>query len=95
MIQNVANGRIDEILKVRNCGFIQPSNKFGLDMDRLTIASMILPACSVDSASSDLTEIFSSPYRKNRAANPSQSGLIYVEQVMGDMTLEMSVAMST
>jgi hypothetical protein len=93
MIQNVANGRI-EVKSWKNPEIVvsawQPSNKVGLDMEqadnRIDVTASVLDNSAPDS---DLTEnIQLTVPEETELQIKSQSGLIYVEQVMGDMTLE-------
>jgi hypothetical protein len=93
MIQNVANGRI-EVKSWKNPEIVvsawQPSNKIGLDMEqadnRIDVTASVLDNSAPDS---DLTEnIQLTVPEETELQIKSQSGLIYVEQVMGDMTLE-------
>jgi DUF4097 and DUF4098 domain-containing protein YvlB len=94
MIQNVANGRI-EVRSGKNNQEIQvsgtrASDKIAVDIeqvgDRIEITSSILdPAAS----QSDLqTNIMLSVPEETELQLKTQTGLIYVEQVMGDMKLE-------
>jgi len=93
MIQNVANGRI-EVKSWKNPEIVvsawQPSNKVGLDMEqadnRIDVTASVLDNSAPDS---DLTEnIQLTVPEETELQIKSQSGLIYVEQVIGDMTLE-------
>src|SRR5437016_2401527 len=93
MIQNVANGRI-EVKSWKNSEVVvsasQPSNKIGLDMeqagDRIDVTANIIDASAQDT---DLSENIQLTVPENTELQiKSQSGLIYVEQVVGDMTLE-------
>jgi len=93
MIQNVANGRI-EVKSWKNPEIVilasQPSNKIGLDLeqadDRIDVTAAVLDASA---ASSELTEnIQLTVPEETELQIKTQSGLIYVEQVVGDMTLE-------
>jgi len=93
MIQNVANGRI-EVKSWKNPEVVvsasQPSNKIGLDMEqadnRIDVTASIIDASAQDS---DLSEnIQLTVPEETELQIKSQSGLIYVEQVLGDMTLE-------
>src|SRR5258707_2062184 len=93
MIQNVANGRI-EVKSWKNPEVVvsasQPSNKIGLDMeqadDRIDVTANILDPSAQEA---DLSEnIQLTVPEETELQIKSQSGLIYVEQVVGDMTLE-------
>jgi len=93
MIQNVANGRI-EVKSWKNPEVVvsasQPSNKIGLDMEqaenRIDVTASVLDASAQES---DLSEnIQLTVPEETELQIKSQSGLIYVEQVLGDMTLE-------
>jgi DUF4097 and DUF4098 domain-containing protein YvlB len=93
MIQNVANGRI-EVKSWKNPEVVvaasQPANKIGLDMEqvdnRIDVTASVLDASAQES---DLTEnIQLTVPEETELQIKSQSGLIYVEQVLGDMTLE-------
>jgi len=93
MIQNVANGRI-EVKSWKNPEIVvsasQPSNKIGLDMEqadnRIDVTASIVDASAQES---ELTEnIQLTVPEETELQIKSQSGLIYVEQVLGDMTLE-------
>jgi Putative adhesin len=93
MIQNVANGRI-EVKTSKNSEVVvsasQPSNKIGLDMeqagDRIDVTANIIDASAQDT---DLSENIQLTVPESAELQiKSQSGLIYVEQVVGDMTLE-------
>src|SRR5258707_8715741 len=93
MIQNVANGRI-EVKSWKNPEVVvsasQPSNKIGLDMeqadDRIDVTANILDPSAQEA---DLSEnIQLTVPEETELQIKSQSGLIYVEQVRGDMTLE-------
>ena len=93
MIQNVANGRI-EVKSWKNPEVVvsasQPSNKIGLDMEqadnRIDVTASIIDASAQDA---DLSEnIQLTVPEETELQIKSQSGLIYVEQVLGDMTLE-------
>src|SRR5438477_4707350 len=93
MIQNVADGRI-EIKSWKNPEVVvsasQSSNKIGLDMeqadDRIEVTANILePAAQA----SDLSEnIQLTVPEETELQIKTQTGLIYVEQVIGDMKLE-------
>ena len=93
MIQNVADGRI-EIKSWKNPEVVvsasQSSNKIGLDMeqadDRIEVTANILdPAAQA----SDLSEnIQLTVPEETELQIETQTGLIYVEQVIGDMKLE-------
>ena len=93
MIQNVADGRI-EVKSWKNPEVVvlasQPSNKIGLDLeqadDRIDVTANILDASA---AASDLTENLQLTVPEETELQiKTQSGLIYVEQVLGDMKLE-------
>jgi len=93
MIQNVANGRI-EVKSWKNPEVVvsasQPSNKIGLDMEqadnRIDVMASVLDSSAQES---DLSENIQLTVPEETALQiKSQSGLIYVEQVLGDMTLE-------
>src|SRR6266850_2220453 len=93
MIQNVANGRI-EVKSWKNPEVVvsasQPSNKIGLDVeqadDRIDVTANILDPSAQEA---DLSEnIQLTVPEETELQIKSQSGLIYVEQVLGDMTLE-------
>ena len=93
MIQNVANGRI-EVKSWKNPEVVvsasQPSNKIGLEMeqadDRIDVTATVLDSSGQES---DLSEnIQLTVPEETELQIRSQSGLIYVEQVLGDMTLE-------
>ena len=93
MIQNVANGRI-EVKSWKNPAVVvsasQPSNKIGLDMEqadnRIDVTASVLDSSAQES---DLSEnIQLTVPEETELQIKSQSGLIYVEQVLGDMTLE-------
>ena len=93
MIQNVANGRI-EVKSWKNPEIVvsasQPSNKIGLDMEQADNRIDVTASIADPSAQeSDLTEnIQLTVPEETELQIKSQSGLIYVEQVLGDMTLE-------
>jgi len=93
MIQNVANGRI-EVKSWKNPEVVvsasQPSNKIGLDMEQADNRIDVMPSVIDSSAQeSDLSEnIQLTVPEETELQIKSQSGLIYVEQVLGDMTLE-------
>ena len=93
MIQNVANGRIEvkswknsEVDVVAN----QNSNKIAIDMeqagDRIDVTETILDA-SAQPIELETSLQLSVP-EETELQLKTQTGLIYVEQVMGDMTLE-------
>src|SRR5215469_8820735 len=93
MIQNVADGRI-EVKSWKNPEIVilasQPSNKIGLDMeqadDRIDVTANVLDSSA---AAADLTEnIQLTVPEETELQIKTQSGLIYVEQVLGDMKLE-------
>jgi len=93
MIQNVANGRI-EVKSWKNPEVVvsasQPSNKIGLDMEqadnRIDVTASIIDASAQDSDLSENMQL--TVPEETELQIKSQSGLIYVEQVLGDMTLE-------
>jgi DUF4097 and DUF4098 domain-containing protein YvlB len=93
MIQNVANGRI-EVKSWKNSEVVvsasQGSDKVGLDMeqadDRIEVTASILNASAQES---DLSEnIQLTVPEETELQIKTQTGLIYVEQVLGDMKLE-------
>jgi DUF4097 and DUF4098 domain-containing protein YvlB len=93
MIQNVANGRI-EVKSWKNLEVVvsaeQPSNKVGLDMeqadDRIEVTANVLDTSAQES---DLSENIQLTVPENTELQiKTQTGLIYVEQVLGDMKLE-------
>jgi hypothetical protein len=93
MIQNVANGRI-EVKSWKNSEVVvfasQSSDKIGLDMEqadeRIEITANILDPSAPQS---DLTEnIQLTVPEETELQIKTQTGLIYVEQVIGDMKLE-------
>jgi len=93
MIQNVANGRI-EVKSWKNSEVVvsasQSSDKIGLDMEqadeRIEITANILDSSAPQS---DLTEnIQLTVPEETELQIKTQTGLIYVEQVIGDMKLE-------
>jgi len=93
MIQNVANGRI-EVKSWKNPEVVvsaeQPSNKVGLDMeqadDRIEVTANILDTSAPES---DLSENIQLTVPEDTELQiKTQTGLIYVEQVLGDMKLE-------
>jgi DUF4097 and DUF4098 domain-containing protein YvlB len=93
MIQNVANGRI-EVKSWKNPEVVvsasQSSDKIGLDMeqadDRIEVTANILDPSAQQS---DLTEnIQLTVPEETELQIKTQTGLIYVEQVIGDMKLE-------
>src|SRR5258705_1318823 len=93
MIQNVANGRI-EVKSWKNSEVVvsasQSSGKIGLDMEqadeRIEITANILDPSAQQS---DLTEnIQLTVPEETELQIKTQTGLIYVEQVIGDMKLE-------
>lgn len=93
LIQNVANGRI-EVKSWKNPEVVvsaeQPSNKVGLDMeqadDRIEVTANILDTAA---QGSDLSENIQLTVPENTELQiKTQTGLIYVEQVLGDMKLE-------
>ena len=93
MIQNVANGRI-EVKSWKNSEVVvsasQSSDKIGLDMEqadeRIEITANILDPSAQQS---DLTaNIQLTVPEETELQIKTQTGLIYVEQVIGDMKLE-------
>lgn len=93
MIQNVANGRI-EVKSWKNSEVVvsasQPSDKVGLDMeqadDRIEVTANIIDGSAQES---DLSEnIQLTVPEETELQIKTQTGLIYVEQVLGDMKLE-------
>src|SRR6266699_341173 len=93
MIQNVANGRI-EVKSWKNSEVVvsasQPANKIGLDMEqadnRIDVTASVLDASAQESELSENIQL--TVPEETELQIKSQSGLIYVEQVLGDMTLE-------
>lgn len=92
MIQNVADGRI-EVKSWKNPEIVVSaagsSNKIGLEMeqadDRIEVTARILDG---NAQASDLTEnIQLTVPEETELQIKTQSGLIYVEQVLGDMNL--------
>src|SRR5262245_12825453 len=92
MIQNVADGRI-EVKSWKNPEIVVSasgsSNKIGLEMeqadDRIEVSAKIL---DTSASVSDLTEnIQLTVPEQTELQIKTQSGLIYVEQVLGDMNL--------
>src|SRR5260370_28321698 len=92
MIQNVANGRI-EVKSWKNLEVVvsaeQPSSKIGLDMeqadDRIEVTANVLDTSAQES---DLSEnIQLTVPEETELQIKTQTGLIYVEQVLGDMKL--------
>jgi DUF4097 and DUF4098 domain-containing protein YvlB len=92
MIQNVADGRI-EVKSWKNPEVVVSasgsSNKIGLEMeqadDRIEVSAKIL---ETSAPASDLTEnIQLTVPEQTELQIKTQSGLIYVEQVLGDMNL--------
>jgi DUF4097 and DUF4098 domain-containing protein YvlB len=93
VIQNVANGRI-EVKSSKNPEVVvvasQNSNKVGFDMeqvgDRVDVNANILDSAA---QSSDLeTSLQLTVPEETELQLRTENGLIFVEQVMGDMTLE-------
>jgi DUF4097 and DUF4098 domain-containing protein YvlB len=93
MIQNVADGRI-EVKSWKNPEVVvsasQRSNKISLDLeqadDRIDVTATVIDSSA---AASDLTEnIQLTVPEETELQIKTQSGLIYVEQVLGDMKLE-------
>src|SRR4029077_17086933 len=93
MIQNVANGRI-EVKSWKNPEIVvsawQPSTKIGLDMEqadnRIDVTASVLDSSAPESELSENIQL--TVPEETELQIKSQSGLIYVEQVLGDMTLE-------
>ena len=93
MIQNVANGRI-EVKSWKNPEVVvsasQPSNKIALDIeqadDRIDVTASVIDTSAQDSELSENIQL--TVPEETELQIKSQSGLIYVEQVLGDMTLE-------
>src|SRR6266702_6021969 len=93
MIQNVADGRI-EVKSWKNSEVVvsasQPSNKIGLDKEqddnRIDVTASVLDASAQESELSENIQL--TVPEETELQIKSQSGLIYVEQVLGDMTLE-------
>src|SRR5215470_6974808 len=92
MIQNVADGRI-EVKSWKNPEIVVSasgsSNKIGLEMeqadDRIEVSAKII---DIAAPASDLTEnIQLTVPEETELQIKTQSGLIYVEQVLGDMNL--------
>jgi len=93
MIQNVTDGRI-EVKSWKNPEVVvtatQPSNKIGLDTEqadnRVDVTANVLDRSA---SPADLTEnIQLTVPEETELQIKTQSGLIYVEQVLGDMKLE-------
>ena len=93
MIQNVTDGRI-EVKSWKNPEVVvlasQPSNKIALDLeqadDRIDVTANVIDSSA---AAADLTEnIQLTVPEETELQIKTQSGLIYVEQVLGDMKLE-------
>jgi len=93
MIQNVADGRIEvksskgsEIIVIAS----QASNKIGLDMEqadnRIDVTANVLDASAP--AADLIANIQLTVPEETELQIKTQSGLIYVEQVLGDMKLE-------
>jgi len=93
MIQNVANGRIEvkswkipEVVVTAS----QPSSKVGLDLEqadnRIDVTANILDPAAQESDLSQNIQL--TVPEETELQIKSQAGLIYVEQVNGDMTLE-------
>src|SRR6266566_8076617 len=93
MIQNVANGRI-EVKSWKNPEVVvsasQPSNKIGLDMEqadnRIDVTASVLDASAQESELSENIQL--TVPEETELQIKTQTGLIYVEQVIGDMKLE-------
>jgi len=93
MIQNVADGRI-EVKSWKNSEVVvnasQPSNKVGLDMeqadDRIDVIANILDTSAPQSELSENIQL--TVPEQTELQIKTQTGLIYVEQVIGDMKLE-------
>ena len=93
MIQNVADGRI-EVKSSKNQEVVvtasQVSNKIALDMeqaeDRIEVTANVLdPSASTSELTANI--VLTVP-EETELQIKTQSGLIYVEQVLGDMKLE-------
>jgi len=93
VLQNVANGRI-EVKSWKNSEVVvsasQSSDKVGLDMeqadDRIEVTASVLDTAAQES---DLSEnIQLTVPEETELQIKTQTGLIYVEQVLGDMKLE-------
>jgi DUF4097 and DUF4098 domain-containing protein YvlB len=93
MIQNVADGRI-EVKSWKNSEVVvsasQPSDKVGLDMeqadDRIDVIANILDTSAPQSELSENIQL--TVPEQTELQIKTQTGLIYVEQVIGDMKLE-------
>src|SRR5258705_1931175 len=93
MIQNVADGRI-EVKSWKNSEVVvsasQPSDKVGLDMeqadDRIDVIANILDTSAPQSELSENIQL--TVPEQTELQIKTQTGLIYVEQVTGDMKLE-------
>jgi DUF4097 and DUF4098 domain-containing protein YvlB len=93
VIQNVANGRI-EVKSSKNPEVVvtatQNSNKINFDMeqvgDRIDITANIVDS-SLQATEADTSLQLTVP-EETELQLKTETGLIYVEQVMGDMTLE-------
>jgi DUF4097 and DUF4098 domain-containing protein YvlB len=93
VIQNVGNGRI-EVKSSKNAEIVvsatQASDKINIDLeqagDRIDVTSSILDA-SAQPAEMEANFQLTVP-EETELQLKTQTGLIYVEQVMGDMTLE-------
>jgi DUF4097 and DUF4098 domain-containing protein YvlB len=93
MIQNIANGRI-EVKSWKNPEVVvtaaQPSNKVGLDLEqadnRIDVTATVLDPAAQEADLSQNIQL--TVPEETELQIKSQSGLIYVEQVNGDMTLE-------
>jgi len=93
MIQNIANGRI-EVKSWKNPEVVvtaaQPSNKVGLDLEqadnRIDVTATVLDPAAQEADLSQNIQL--TVQEETELQIKSQSGLIYVEQVNGDMTLE-------
>ena len=93
MIENVANGRI-EVKSWKNPEVviteIQPSNKIGIETeqvgDRIDVIASVLDAAALPSETEANVQLIVP--EETELQLKTQTGLIYVEQVMGDMTLQ-------
>jgi hypothetical protein len=93
MIQNVANGRI-EVKSWKNSEVVvsaeQLSNKVALDMeqadDRIEVTASVLDPSAQESDLSENIQLIVP--EETELQIKTQTGLIYVEQVLGDMKLE-------
>ena len=93
IIENVANGRI-EVKSWKNAEVviteIQPSNKIGIETeqvgDRIDLIANVLDATGLPSETAANFQL--TVPEETELQLKTQTGLIYVEQVMGDMTLQ-------